>query len=186
MNSELQVPPMNRAYLSVGSNIAPEKNLPDAVRLLCKYGKLRSSSSVWESPPIKGEDQPNYLNAAVILDTPLSAATLRHQAIAHIETLLGRVRHPHDIHAPRTIDIDIMLFNHNIIRLAHRQIPDAEIFQRGFVAITLAELDPEYIHPQTGQTLAEIAGGFIAEDSQLTLRSDVQLIQQKGKSTTRV
>ena len=79
-----------------------------------------------------------------------------------------------------------MLFNHNIIRLDHRQIPDAEIFQRGFVAITLAELDPEYIHPQTGQTLAEIAGGFIAEDSQLTLRSDVQLIQQKGKSTTRV
>ena len=177
---------MNRAYLSLGSNIAPEKNLPDAVRLLSKYGELLSSSSVWESSPLYGLDHPNYLNAAVLLATPLSAAVLRHRAISHIETILGRVRNPRNLHAPRPIDIDIMLFNRDVICLGHRHIPDDEIMQRGFVAIALAELDPDYVHPETGQTLAEIADGFVVADSQLKLRDDVQLIQQKGISIARV
>lgn len=176
---------MNRAYLSLGSNIAAEKNLPAAVQLLREYGVVRAISSVWESPAHTGADPPNYFNAAVLLETQLSAPSLRHQAITHIETALGRVRIPQNPQAPRPIDIDIMLFNRDIISLGHRRIPDAEILERAFVALALAELDPEYAHPETGQTLSEIADGFSAANPLLKRRDDVQLMGQKGKSTDR-
>lgn len=172
---------MNRAYLSLGSNITPGKNLQAAVWLLREYGAVRASSSVWESPALGGADQPNYLNAAVLLETQLSAASLRHQAITHIEIMLGRVRNPRNPHAPRPIDIDIMLFNRDILPLGNRNIPDREILERAFVALPLSELDPDYIHPETGQTLAEIASGFSAEHSRLKRRDDVQIQAQMGK-----
>jgi 2-amino-4-hydroxy-6-hydroxymethyldihydropteridine diphosphokinase len=177
---------MNRAFLSLGSNIAAEKNLPAAVQLLREYGVVCASSGVWESPALEGVDQPNFLNAAVLLETPLSAASLRHQAITHIESVLGRVRNPQNPHALRPIDIDIMLFNRDIISLGHRHIPDGEILERAFVALALADLDPDYVHPQTGQTLAEIAGGFSNESSRVRRREDVKLMAQKGLSPARV
>ena len=173
---------MNRAFLSLGSNIAAEKNLPAAVQLLREYGVVRAFSGVLESPALEGADHPDYLNAAVLLETPLSAVSLRHQAINHIERVLGRVRNPRNPHAPRPIDIDIMLFNRDIISLGHRHIPDGEILERAFVALALAELDPDYIHPQTGQTLAEIASGFSDESSRFRRREDVNLMAQKGMS----
>ena len=176
---------MNRAYLSLGSNIAAKNNLPAAVQLLREYGVLRAISSVWESPAHGGASPPNYFNAAVLLETQLSAPSLRDQAISHIETLLGRVRIPHNPQAPRPIDIDIMLFNSDIISLGHRHIPDAEILERAFVALALAELDPEYAHPETGQTLSEIADSLSATNPLLKRRDDIQLLVQKGKSTDR-
>ena len=172
---------MNRAYLSLGSNIDAEKNLPAAVQLLHKYGVVRATSNVWESPAYGEADPPNYFNAAVLLDTQLSAQSLRHEAITHIEIALGRVRIPHNPQAPRPIDIDIMLFNRDIISLGHRHIPDNEILERAFVALTLAELDPEYTHPETGQTLSEIADGFSSVGPLLKRRDDVQLMGQKGE-----
>ncbi len=177
---------MNRAFLSLGSNIAAEKNLPAAVRLLREYGVVRTSSGVWESPALEGADHPDYLNAAVLLETPLSAVSLRHQAINHIERVLGRVRNPRNPHSPRPIDIDIMLFNRDIISLGHRHIPDGEILERAFVALALAELDPDYIHPLTGQTLAQIASGFSDESLRFRRREDVNLMAEKGISTARV
>ena len=177
---------MNRAFLSLGSNIAAEKNLPAAVRLLREYGVVRTSSGVWESPALEGADHPDYLNAAVLLETPLSAVSLRHQAINHIERVLGRVRNPRNPHAPRPIDIDIMLFNRDIILVGQRHIPDAEILERWFVALALAEIEPDYVHPETGQTLVEIADSFSTPDSPLKRREDVQLIVQRGLSTARV
>ncbi len=177
---------MNRAFLSLGSNIAAEKNLPAAVQLLREYGVVRAFSGVLESPALEGADQPNFLNAAVLLETPLSAVSLRHQAITHIESVLGRVRNPPNPDAPRPIDIDIMLFNRDIILVGQRHIPDAEIFERWFVALALAEIEPDYVHPETGQTLVEIADSFSTPDSPLKRREDVQLIVQKGLSTARV
>ncbi len=177
---------MNRAYLSLGSNIAPEKNLPTAVYLLGEYGLVRASSHIWESPPVDGKNQANYLNAAVLLETQLSATILRLQAIINIENVLGRSRDPQNPHAPRPMDIDIMLFNRDIISLGHRHIPDAEILERAFVALALAEIDPDYVHPENGQTLAEIADSFDDPDSALKRRDDLHLLAQIGIPTTHV
>lgn len=168
---------LNRAYLSLGSNIEPAINLVKAVKILAKETWLVAVSSVWETSPLGTTDQPNYLNAAAIVDTQLTAEQLKHD-IRKIEYGLGRVRQL-DKFAPRPIDIDIILFNQQIFTLGRRQIPDPELLERSFVAIPLAEIAPTYIHPETGQTLYQIAQAFPLGEHDMQLRPDVtQVLKQ--------
>ncbi len=169
-------PGVNRAYLSLGSNIEPEKNLPAAVAALAKVCRVVAVSHVWESVPFDGSDQANYLNAAVLVETAHSASEFHRDVIVPIEAQLGRVRHPGYKNAPRTIDIDLSLFNEETLSLEQREIPDPDIARRPFVAVPLAELDPEYRHPGLGRTLREIAGETRLKPPALTLRDDVQLM----------
>jgi 2-amino-4-hydroxy-6-hydroxymethyldihydropteridine diphosphokinase len=166
----------NLAYLMLGSNIEPERNLRAAVRHLSRFGCIRAVSAVWETAPIGFPDQPNYLNAAVLLETGLSPLALREEAIVSIEAALGRVRTKNK-YAPRTIDIDIMLFNDEVLQIGHRHIPDLEVLERPFVAVALAEIAPDYKHPQTGETLQEIARGFSLASSNMQRRDDIHLAQ---------
>jgi 2-amino-4-hydroxy-6-hydroxymethyldihydropteridine diphosphokinase len=166
---------MNRAYLSLGSNIDPERHLPAAVRELGRFGRVARVSSVWETAPAGDPDQPDYLNAAVLLETDLSADELVREAIPVIEQTLGRVRDPHNRNAQRTIDIDLSLFNDETLSIGHRQIPDPDLLTRAFVAVPLAELDSGYVHPHTGRTLDDIAAGLRSESGGMKLRADVQL-----------
>lgn len=163
----------NRAFLSLGSNIDPESNLVAAVRILSEVGVVAEVSSVYESPPFGYADQPPFLNAAVELHTPLEAPELK-EALARIESRLGRVRTGNRF-GPRTIDIDIMLFNSDIIQVGSRRIPDAEVLDRPFVAIPLAEIAPDYRHPETGETLSRIAARFSPDAYAMHRRHDVRL-----------
>jgi 2-amino-4-hydroxy-6-hydroxymethyldihydropteridine diphosphokinase len=156
---------MNQAYLSLGSNIQPEKNLPEAVARLAQFGMVRAVSVVWETAPYGFTDQPNFLNAALLLDTPLAAKALLTEAIATIEDALGRVRKKNK-NAPRTIDLDLVLFNREVLQLGWRHIPAPEVETRPFVAIPLAEIAPDYVHPESGQTLRQIAGRMSQEGMQ--------------------
>lgn len=162
----------NRVYLDLGSNIEPECNLPAAVERLAKLSTLIAVSSVWETKPLGMPDQPNFLNVGVLVETNLSAATFKKTVIHNIEQALGRVRTKNK-NAPRTIDIDIILFNDDIFELDGRHIPNKELLERPFVAASLAEIAPDYKHPETGQTLLEIAQGFDLTEGDMLLRSDV-------------
>lgn len=169
---------LNRAYLSLGSNIEAETNLPAAVRAISSYGQIRAVSRVWESAPF-GESassrrDADFLNAAVLLETHLSTGELCVDVIPSIESRLGRVRDPRDKNAPRTIDIDLSLFNREVLTQGRRAIPDPELILRPFVAIPLAELDPDYVHPTDGRTLAQIAAQWGTKPP-LRLRTDVAL-----------
>lgn len=164
----------NLAYLSLGSNIDPEQNLPQAVAQLARFGRITAVSSVWQTAPVGFSDQADFLNAAVILETGLSAKALREQAISQIENFLGRVR-TENKNGPRTIDIDIMLFNQDILTLGRRRIPDPELLERAFVAIPLAEIAPDYVHPQANITLQEIAQQFDPAAEAMIRRDDVDL-----------
>jgi 2-amino-4-hydroxy-6-hydroxymethyldihydropteridine diphosphokinase len=163
----------NRAYLSLGSNIEPEQNLPAAVRALTSFGRIVAVSSVWESAPF-GSHGANFLNAAVLLETELSATEIYQQAIVEVERQLGRVRDPHDKNAPRTIDVDLSFFNRDVFEWAGHRIPDPDIVKRPFVAIPLAELDPDYLHPTEQRRLADIAASWQSK-SGLVPRPDVRL-----------
>ncbi len=149
----------NIAYLSLGTNIKPEQNMKAALTTLAQQTKVVAISSVWETKAVGTTAQANYLNAAVMVETDLNAQQLKEQVLGPIEHNLGRVRQV-DKNAPRPMDIDIMLFNQDIIDLGSRHIPDAEILERPFVAIPLAEIAPDYIHPETGQSLADIVRTF--------------------------
>ena len=172
---------MNLAYLSIGSNICPQDNLPRAVNMLENYGSIIISSSVWETIALGDMEQPNYLNASVILETRLTAKDLYDDGIKYIENILGRKKSNNPF-ASRTIDIDIMLFNDEIITLGHRRIPDKEILERAFVALCLAEISPNYIHPDTNQTLEQISQTFENSSKSMKLRPDIRLLKQ-GKPT---
>ncbi len=168
--------PSNRAYLSLGSNIDPETNLPAAVRELQRFGRIAAVSQVWETEPVGFADQPNFLNAALLLETALSPEELQFEVVVEVETVLGRIRDPHNKNAPRTIDIDLALFNRDVLELEQRQIPEPNILNRAFVAIPLSELDPDYLHPLENRTLAEIATEFENERPSMQLRVDVILL----------
>lgn len=170
---------MNRVYLSLGSNINPEINFVKAVQLLASATELVAVSSVWETAPLGLPHQPNYLNGVVVVHTTLSAMALKMQVLMEIEQTLGRVRQSDNKFGPRSIDIDIMLFNRDVMQLGERHIPDAEILARAFVALPLAEVDPTYIHPETGQSLADIAAQFGGDESMVRQRPAILLqIQQ--------
>jgi len=165
---------LHRAYLLLGSNIDPEHNLPAACRMLAESGRIIRVSQVWESPPADGSVQANYLNAAVLLATAQSAVDLRRKTLPAIESALGRVRDPRDKFAARTIDIDIALFDRGVLNVDGAVIPDPNISTRDFVAVPLAEIDPDYVHPETGRTLADMAAA-LGSSASLRLRQDVVL-----------
>jgi 2-amino-4-hydroxy-6-hydroxymethyldihydropteridine diphosphokinase len=164
----------HRAYIALGSNIEPEANLPIAVEELSALGEVKTVSQVYESPPVDGSNQENYLNAAVLLLTDLSAETLCRQSLPAIEADLGRIRDPENKNGPRTIDLDLVLYNDDVLTIDHRRIPDPEIASRPFLAIPLAELEATWHVPGIGRTLGDIAES-LAGDSTLTVRPDVQL-----------
>lgn len=158
----------NRAFIAMGSNINAEKNLQAAVRLLAERCVLLAVSAVYETMPVGTTDQPNFLNAAALIETPLAVADLKREVLLPIEQQLGRVRVA-DKNAPRTIDLDIALFNSEVLDVEARHVPDPDILRHAHVAVPLADLAPQYRHPETGQTLREIAertfmGGMMRRD----------------------
>lgn len=162
---------MNRAYLSLGSNIDKEHNMRTCVRSLAQHGKLLAVSAAYETAPIGNVDDPVFLNAAVLLETPLTAADLKAHVLRPLEEQLGRKRSS-DPNAPRPIDVDISLFGDAVFDLGKRHIPDPEILLYPHIAVPLADIAPDYRHPETGDTLAEIAQRVIATSNQLLVRRD--------------
>lgn len=163
----------NRAFLALGSNIEPETNLPRCVALLCEHCRVVAVSRVYETAPVGFTEQANFLNAAVLVETSLGPADLKVEVLGDIEAQLGRVR-TENKNAPRTIDVDIALFNAEVLEVGARRIPDPEILEFGHIALPLADLAPDYRHPETGQTLAEIAAPF-SSDPTLQIRPDIHL-----------
>jgi 2-amino-4-hydroxy-6-hydroxymethyldihydropteridine diphosphokinase len=164
--------PLNRVYIALGSNIESEHNMREALRRLSRRSALIAVSPVYETAPVGEIDQPNFLNAAALIETPLTATALKHQVLHAIEQELGRVRTA-DKNAPRTIDLDIALFNDDVLEIGHRHIPDPDLLRYPHIAVPLADLAPGYRHPETGQTLAEIAEGLPVAG--LVRRADIAL-----------
>jgi 2-amino-4-hydroxy-6-hydroxymethyldihydropteridine diphosphokinase len=147
----------NCVYILLGSNIDKERNLPEAVRLLTTFDRVVAVSSVYETAPVGRENQPHFFNAAVRVETELPAAAFRDQVLAKVEQRLGRVRTA-DKNAPRTIDADMILFNEDVFELDEtHHIPDPELLEFPHIAVPIAELAPEMIHPETGERLDAIA-----------------------------
>jgi len=165
----------NRAYLCLGSNVHKEANLPAAVALLAEAGELAAVSPAFATAPVGAADQPGFLNAAVLLLTGRSPEELKGGTIADIERRLGRVRDPADKDAPRTIDIDIALWNDEIRLVLGRPVPDPDIIRMAHVAVPLASIAPDLVHPLLGWPLARIAARLQRQAPQITPCPDIVL-----------
>jgi dihydroneopterin aldolase / 2-amino-4-hydroxy-6-hydroxymethyldihydropteridine diphosphokinase len=155
----------NRVFVTLGSNIDPEDNMRAAVEMVAAHEDVNvvALSSVYETAPVGTVDQANFLNAAMLVLTPLSADDLKTGVLSSVEQSLGRVRVA-DKNAPRTIDLDIALFNHESRTVGSSRVPVPDILVYPHVAVPLADLAPYYVHPDTGQTLEEIAHSMRQQD----------------------
>ncbi len=138
---------MHRVFLSLGSNIRPEVNLGKAIDLLHGRGRVLALSSAWQSPPTAGEG-PDFLNACALLSTGIPPHRLKEELIQPIETALGRIRSA-DKHAPRTIDIDILMVDDEPANL--------DRWAQAYVVIPMSELAPDLEHPLEHRNLSVVA-----------------------------
>jgi 2-amino-4-hydroxy-6-hydroxymethyldihydropteridine diphosphokinase len=143
---------MNKVYLLLGSNQKnPAKQLARAVVLLNKQlGQIIRQSSIYETAAWGNTKQSNFLNQIIVLQTNFTAAETL-QKILSIEKKMGRVRTIKN--APRSIDIDILFFNKEIINEDDLIVPHPLLQQRKFVLTPLNELSPNLKHPVLQKTI---------------------------------
>ena len=154
---------MTLAYIAIGSNLAsPLEQVNAAVQALGEIpqSKLVAVSSFYRTPPLGPQDQPDYLNAAVVLETALDAETLLDNT-QRIELQQGRVRKA-ERWGPRTLDLDIMLFGHETINTERLTVPHYDMKNRGFMLWPLFEVAPDLIVPD-GIPLRTILDNLNAE-----------------------
>jgi 2-amino-4-hydroxy-6-hydroxymethyldihydropteridine diphosphokinase len=137
---------MNQAYLLIGGNQGDRMHyLEQAARLIqAECGQLVSRSSVYETAPWGITDQPTFYNQALELETTHGAMRLL-ELLLIIERKMGRERH--EKYGPRTIDIDILFFNQDIIESPALTIPHPQLHHRRFALQPLDEIAPQWIHP---------------------------------------
>jgi 2-amino-4-hydroxy-6-hydroxymethyldihydropteridine diphosphokinase len=145
----------NRAVLLLGSNVDKERNLPAAVHLLRRLCRVVAVSPVYETAPVGLMGQPYFLNAAVLVETDLNASRLKETVMSQVEEELNR-RRQSDRYAARTIDVDLLLFNDDVFTLGNRRIPDPDLRRYLHVAVPVADLLPDLIHPETGERIEVI------------------------------
>ncbi|MRX72983.1 2-amino-4-hydroxy-6-hydroxymethyldihydropteridine diphosphokinase [Bacillus lacus] len=135
-------------FLALGSNIEDrEQHLASAVKKLANHESIRVTkiSSIYETDPVGYTDQGKFLNQVIQIKTDLSALELLSET-QEIEASLGRKR---EIKwGPRTLDLDILLYNHENIETETLKVPHPRMLERSFVLIPLAEVAPELQLPQ--------------------------------------
>lgn len=141
-------------YLSLGSNVGDRAaNLKTAIERLGEMGNVLAVSSFYETEPVETSPQPWFLNCAVKLDTEKMPRQLI-AAILSLEQEMGRQRRQPK--APRTIDIDILLFGSSVIELPSLTVPHPRMHERRFVLEPLAEIAPDGRHPVFKRTIREL------------------------------
>ena len=146
---------MARAYIALGSNLGDrEAHLHAALHALRDAGvTVRRASRFVETPPVGKTDQPMFLNAAAELQTDLSARELL-QLLLRIEASRGRVRA--ERWGPRTLDLDLLLYDAQIIHEPDLDVPHPLMHQRSFVLQPLVEIAPEAWHPVLKKTARQL------------------------------
>jgi 2-amino-4-hydroxy-6-hydroxymethyldihydropteridine diphosphokinase len=143
-------------YLGLGSNLGDRRaSIASAVRALEASGAVveQRLSSLYETDAISESSQPAYLNAVLRGRTALAPGLLLERCLA-LETALGRRRPPGINKAPRTIDIDLLLYGDRVIRTRDLELPHPGLLARAFVLIPLAEVAAiGLLHPITGVSL---------------------------------
>jgi 2-amino-4-hydroxy-6-hydroxymethyldihydropteridine diphosphokinase len=141
-------------YLSLGSNVGDRAaNLETAIAHLGALGVVRARSSLYETEPVEAPRQPWFLNCAVAVETELMPQQFLARMLA-IEKKMGRRRT--QVKGPRTIDIDLLLFEGALMETPALTIPHPAMHKRRFVLEPLAEIAPDVQHPVYKRTVRDM------------------------------
>lgn len=137
---------MNKCWLLMGGNMGDRVAFINSAQnqINNQIGKVISESKLYESEAWGLENQQNFLNKVIIVESDLSAIDILNKCL-EIEVSLGRERL--EKWAERKIDIDILYFAEETVNESHLTIPHPEIQNRRFVLVPLCEISPDYIHP---------------------------------------
>jgi 2-amino-4-hydroxy-6-hydroxymethyldihydropteridine diphosphokinase len=147
--------------IALGSNIGESVTiLKQALQTLEKHPKIavKSCSSWYQTAPV-GPPQPDYFNGCALLEVKISPQELL-RTLLEVEKKFGRARR--EKWGPRTLDLDLLIYDSLILDGPTLQIPHPRMRYRAFVLIPLAEIAPSWIEPVTGQTIAEMAANVDA------------------------
>lgn len=145
---------MVAAFLGLGSNVGDRQaHLAHALHQLDALYELTGVSSVWETDPVGYEDQRRFLNLVARIATRASPRELL-RTTRKIEAERGRERRFRN--APRTLDIDLLLYGDRVVEEEGLEIPHPRMAERAFVVVPLLELDPGLVDPRTGESYAEM------------------------------
>jgi 2-amino-4-hydroxy-6-hydroxymethyldihydropteridine diphosphokinase len=143
------------AYIALGSNLGDrEASIRDALTRLGEEVRVTRVSRLYPTAAVGGPPgSPEFLNAAAALETNLPPTALL-ELLLRTEVALGRVR---DLRwGPRTIDLDLLLYDQLILQLPQLQLPHPRLAERRFVLEPLNEIAPEAIHPLLGLRVSEL------------------------------
>ena len=152
---------MARAFIGLGSNLGDRLDIISrAIKALGAVSGARvvQVSTVIETEPCGGPPQGPFLNAAIELETGLSPTALL-RVLQQIEVTLGRLR-TDERWTPRTIDLDLLLYDDRIIRTADLEVPHPRLHERRFVLEPLVQLSPELRHPVLQKSVAACLAGL--------------------------
>ncbi len=147
---------MKRVFLGIGTNLGDRKNnLQNAVEKIGEHiGKVVQCSSVYETEPWGFETKDQFLNMVVEVETKLKPSGVLGRLLM-IESLLGRLREG-KLYTSRIIDIDVLLYNDQVIEKEALIIPHPRMHERKFVLVPLCEIASEVIHPKFGKDIKSL------------------------------
>lgn len=147
---------MKRAFIGIGSNIDPAKNVSAALRALAAEVRVIKISTIYQTAPEHGLDQPSFYNGVALIETDLPPETLKFQVLRKIEASLGRKRTA-DKNAVRTIDLDLLIYDDLILKTPGLEIPDPGISCRAVLTIPLNDIAPHLVLPGMTKSVSVMA-----------------------------
>lgn len=151
-----EVPRPVTAYVGVGSNVKPEENIPKGLELLAREARLCAVSTFYRCAALDRPEQPEFVNGVCRVETDRPARDFKFGVLRDIERRLGRHRTA-DRYAPRTLDLDLLLYGDRVWSEDDLVVPDPDIRTRPFIAVPLLELAPDLTLPDTLEPLADVA-----------------------------